>query len=149
MRTYSFRLQSVRRVRSVEVARARQRVATLARALAAARSRELELAKAYAARNTLLGEASARHFLAQQDHERRLAESLTAATGERQVLEAQLFRARGEAGQAEINEGVLEHLDDRRRSEWITALRREDILELDDFATLRAAEAALETTHEH
>jgi flagellar biosynthesis chaperone FliJ len=149
MKAYSFRLQSVLRVRSVEVARARQRVATLARALAAARSRELELAKAYSARSTRLGETSARHFLAEQDYERRLAESLAQATSERQVIEAQLFRARGEAGQAEIQEGVLDHLDDRRRNEWITALRREDALELDDFATLRAAVSGVEATRDH
>jgi flagellar biosynthesis chaperone FliJ len=149
MRAYSFRLQSVQRVRSIEVARARQRVAALARALAAARSRELELAKSYSSRSTQLGEISARHFLAQQDYERRLAESLAEATSDRQVIEAQLFRARGEAGQAEIREGVLEHLDDRRRNEWITALRHEDALELDDFATLRAALSAVEATREH
>jgi flagellar biosynthesis chaperone FliJ len=149
MRAYSFRLQSVQRVRSVEVARARQRVAVLARALASARRRELELKESYSSRSTLIGETSARQFLAQQDHERRLAESLAAATSERQVIEAQLFRARGEAGQAEIDEGVLEHLDDRRRNEWIVALRREDTLELDEFATLRAAVTATEATRDH
>jgi hypothetical protein len=149
MRAYSFRLQSVQRVRSVEVARARQRVAALARALAAARSRELELEESYSSRTTIVGESSAGQFHAQQDHERRLAESLVAATREREVIEAQLFRARGEAGQAEINEGVLEHLDDRRRNEWIVALRREDSLELDDFATLRAAVTSVEATRDH
>jgi hypothetical protein len=144
MKAYSFRLQGVQRVRGLEVARARQRVAALARSVAVARSRELELAASYSSRVAQLGEASGDEFTANQEHENRLADSLTAATEERRVIEAQLFRARNEAVQAETNAAVLDHLQERRRGEWIVALQHEESVELDEFATLCAAASTIE-----
>jgi flagellar biosynthesis chaperone FliJ len=141
MRAYSFRLLSVQRVRGVELARARHQVAALARALAAARSRELQLAQSCSANSTPLGEATAQQFIAAQEHESRLADALATATEQRRVIEAQLSRARGEAVQAEARAGVLDRLEERRRNEWIAELNQEDAAELDEFATSRATAA--------
>lgn len=142
MKAYSFRLQGVQRVRAVEVARARQRVAALARSLAAARSRELEITSRYSSRIELLGEAPAQEFVANHEHEGHLARALVVAAEERRVIEAQLCRARGDAAQAEIRAGVLDRLDERRRSEWVADCAHEVVLELDELATFRAANTA-------
>jgi hypothetical protein len=147
VKAYSFRLQGVQRVRGLEVARARQQVAALARSLAAARSREFELTTSYSSRIIELGETSAHEFAAHQEQEHRLAGSLAVATEERRTIEAQLARARSEAVQAETRANVLDRLAERRRSEWVGELRHEEALDLDEFATLRAAAIAIESNH--
>ncbi len=144
MNAYSFRLGAVLRVRRVESLLSRQRVGMAARGLATAVGREQTTSQAYEAGITCSGELDGAAFVAGQERGGRLAGMLAVAVAERAMADDRLSAERLESVRAERRVAVLERLDERRKREWMVAVQREDVAVLDDFATVRAAAAAIE-----
>ena len=143
MKSYSFRLGTVLRVRRVEALMARQRVGVAARVLADAALRERELTADYQASIGLAHDLDGAGFMAALESGERLATMVATAVAERMESEERLVAERLEALRAERRVAVLERLDDRRRREWLAGVQREDVAVLDDFATVRAAAGSM------
>jgi hypothetical protein len=143
MKSYSFRLGTVLRVRRVEALMARQRVGVAARVLADAAVRERELTADYQASIGLAHDLDGAGFMAALESGERLATMVATAVAERMESEERLVAERLEALRAERRVAVLERLDDRRRREWLAGVQREDVAVLDDFATVRAAAGSM------
>jgi hypothetical protein len=146
VKSYSFRLGTVLRVRRVETLLARQSVGVAARVLASALVREQEMVDIYEQAARPRGELDGAAFVAAHERGGRLAGMLASAVDERAAHEARLGAERLEAVRAERRVAVLERLDERRRVEWMAAVQHEDVAVLDDFATGRAAARAMAAT---
>jgi hypothetical protein len=143
MKSYSFRLGTVLRVRRVEALLARERVGVAARSLATAVGHERVATATYQVAVGRTGELEGPAFLAAQQQGDRLAAMMAASASERAASERRLGAQRLAALQSERRVAVLERLDERRRREWLIAVQHEDVAVLDDFATVRAAAGAI------
>lgn len=137
MRRYTFRLESVLRVRRVEQDRARGVVL----AATAAVNKQLDVLAAadaaYTDSLTAYETASTADFLKVQSHRSALASAVLVRRQDVAAADEQVAVARAAWSQAAARVGALERLDERQRAEHQVRAMRDQELVVDDLVVAR------------
>jgi flagellar export protein FliJ len=142
MKRYSFRLETVLKIRRIEEEQAKAALTQANHAITTAETEFKTRVDNYGLIGTPAGPRNLHDFMTQRHHHAAAAAAIVAGASAVHTAKADAETARGTWNQAASRVTALENLDERSRAEHALEAAKEADMEIDDLVTSRHGRAA-------